>query len=311
MTGLRNHVVAGVAGGRASRDAVAYAAHEAALRGTALELVHVIPPDLPLRVRPLQRPGSLQAFGSATLKEAERVALEAARVPVTLTLTSGRRAESLLTGAERAALLVVGAPRAVVSARPHPGSVVTAAVLDAPCPAVVVPCDGWPQTSVPRVVVGLKWPPHGDEALLGEAFDLAERRHCDVKVVHACKVHPAHGDLLAQTRHDPGWMAGLAALIDDRLAPLRRGHPAVRVGVDVVCASPGEALSSAALPGTVVLLSRTTGWWPGRVLGPTTRGVLQHAQCPVEVVPVTFEHEPDPRHPLARSASAAPARSPR
>ena len=60
----------------------------------------------------------------------------------------------------------------------------------------------------------------------------------------------------------------------------------MHVGVEVVRDSPSEALSAAAQPGTVVMLSRTTGWWPGRVLGPTTRGLLQHARCPVEVVPV-------------------------
>lgn len=303
MSGLRHHVVAGVAGGRASRDAVAYAAREAALRGTALELVHVIPPDLPLRTHPLQRPGSLQAFGSTALKEAERVARdEVAGVPVTLTLTSGRRADCLLTHAEHATLLVVGAPRAVMSARPHPGSVVTAAVLSAPCPAAVVPSDGWTHTALRRVVVGLKWPPHADEALLTEAFDLAERRHCDIQVVHACRAAPAHGDLLTGAGHDPAWTTALAALIGERLSPFRRRHPAVRVAVDVVRASAGEALSAAASPGGVVMLSRTTGWWPGRVLGPTTRGLLQHAQCPVEVVPVTLGHESDPRHSLVGAA---------
>jgi len=309
MDALHDHVVVAVAGGPASHDAVAYAAREAALRGTALELVHVIPPDLPLQARPRLRPGSLQAFGTATLEQAERVALaEAARVRVALTLTSGRRTDCVLERAGCAALLVVGAPKAAVFARPHPGSLVTAAVLRALCPVAVVPRDEWTQTAIPRVVVGLKWPPHGDEALLGEAFAVAERRHCDLEVVHACGDHPAYADPDGAARHDPGWVPGLAALIEERLSAFRRRHPTVHVGVEVVRGSPGEALSLAAQPGAVVMLSRTTGWWPGRVLGPTTRGLLQHAHCPVEVVPVTREHEPDRRHTLASALSGLRAR---
>jgi len=222
---------------------------------------------------------------------------------VTLTLTSGRRTDSVLDRAGGAALLVVGAPKGAVFARPHPGSLVTAAVLRAVCPVAVVPRDEWTQTAIPRVVVGLKWPPHGDEALLAEAFAVAERRHCDLEVVHACRDHPAYGDPHDTARHDPGWVPGLAALIEERLSVLRRGHPSVHVGIEVVRSSPGEALSAAAQPGAVVMLSRTTGWWPGRLLGPTTRGLLQHAHCPVEVVPVTREHEADLRHTLASAVS--------
>ena len=235
VDGLRDHVVVAVAGGPASHDAVAYAAREAALRGTALELVHVIPPDLPLQARPRLRPGSLQAFGTATLERAERIALaEAARVPVTLTLTSGRRTDSVLDRAGGAALLVVGAPKGAVFARPHPGSLVTAAVLRAVLPRGRGPSRRVDADRDPRVVVGLKWPPHGDEALLGEAFAVAERRHCDLEVVHACRDHPAYGDPHDTARHDPGWVPGLAALIEERLSVLRRGHPSVHVGIEVV-----------------------------------------------------------------------------
>jgi nucleotide-binding universal stress UspA family protein len=209
-------------------------------------------------------------------------------VPVTLTLTSGARIESLLARAERAALLVVGAPQKV-SAPLHPGSLVTGVATRAPCPVTLVPAWDGPSVAVRRVVVGLKWPPHGDEALHGEAFATAERWQCDLEVVHAWRAQPAYDDLLALPTHDAGWLPGRAALIEERLLLFRRSHPDVHVRVDVVRASAGEALTAAARAGALVMLSRTTKWWPGRTLGPTTRGLLNHTGCPVAVVPFARE----------------------
>jgi nucleotide-binding universal stress UspA family protein len=305
MSRRRNHVVAGVAGGPASRAAAGYAAREAALRGTSLELVHVIPSGLPLDPRPLTRPGSLQSHAVHVLEKARRAALRVApEVPVTLTLTSGARLESLLARSERAALLVIGAPRSA-TAPLHPGSLVTAVATRAPCPVTMVPAGDGEAIAVRRVVVGLKWPPHGDEALLGEAFATAERWRCDLEVVHAWPAQPAYDDLLAPAQHDSGWLPGRAALIEERIVLFRRSHPGVQVRVDVVRASAGDALAAAARPGALVMLSRTTHWWPGRTLGPTTRGVLNHTGCPVAVVPFAREHEAEPRPVLATAAGAA------
>jgi nucleotide-binding universal stress UspA family protein len=305
MSRRRNHVVAGVAGGPASRAAAGYAAREAALRGTSLELVHVIPSGLPLDPRPLTRPGSLQSHAVHVLEKARRAALRVApEVPVTLTLTSGARLESLLARSERAAMLVIGAPRSA-TAPLHPGSLVTAVSTRAPCPVTMVPAGDGEAIAVRRVVVGLKWPPHGDEALLGEAFATAERWRCDLEVVHAWRAQPAYDDLLAPAQHDSGWLPGRAALIEERIVLFRRSHPGVQVRVDVVRASAGDALAAAARPGALVMLSRTTHWWPGRTLGPTTRGVLNHTGCPVAVVPFAREHEAEPRPVLATAAGAA------
>lgn len=304
MSRRRNHVVAGVAGGPASRAAAGYAAREAALRGTGLELVHAIPSGLPLDPRPLTRAGSLQSHAVHVLEKARRAALrEAPEVPVTLTLTSGPRLEILLARADQAALLVVGAPR-TTTAPLHPGSLVTAVATRAPCPVTMVPASGREPVAVRRVVVGLKWPPHGDEALLGEAFATAERWRCDLEVVHAWRAEPAYGDLLAPPRHDPGWLPGRAALIEERLVLFRRSHPGVQVRVDVVRSSAGDALAAAARAGGLVMLSRTTHWWPGRTLGPTTRGVLNHTACPVTVVPFAREHASEPRPVLATVSGA-------
>ncbi len=304
MSRSRNHVVVGVAGGPASRAAAGYAAREAALRGTSLEIVHVIPAGMPLDPRPLTRPGSLQSHAVHVLEKARRAATrEAPNVPVTLTLTSGTRVESLLARVERAALLVVGVPRAT-TAPLHPGSLVTAVATRAPCPVTMVPAGDRQPVAVRRVVVGLKWPPHGDEALLGEAFATAERWLCDLEVVHAWRAQPAYDDVFAPARHDAGWLPGRAALIEERILLFRRSHPGVQVRVDVVRSSAGEALTAAARAGALVMVSRTTHWWPGRTLGHTTRGLLNHTACPVAVVPFAREGQREPRPVLATAPGA-------
>jgi nucleotide-binding universal stress UspA family protein len=284
----RTRVLAAVGRGEATPNVVAHAAREAVARSCALELLHVIPADLPLAERATHKKGSLQAIGAATLEGAAQLAAGTApEVPVVLTLASGQRAEALLNRTEDAALVVVGAPRGnAVAAGMWPGSLVTAIAMAAPCPVAVVPGDQQGEFSVHEVRVGLKWPPHDDTQLLEEAFAAAERWDCDLEVVHASRPLPMAGSLMAPYRPDPGWVPGLTALIEERLAPVRRSHPRVRVRVDVLRSTSTEALVEAARPGAMVMLSRTSGWAHGRMLGPTTRGLLQHARCPVEIVPI-------------------------
>jgi nucleotide-binding universal stress UspA family protein len=288
----RNQVLAAAGRGPAARAVAAYAAREAAVRGSVLRLVHVIPPDLPLSPRPLLRKDSLQSVGAATLEQAAAEAAEASPgVPIAVSLISGPRAESLLADAESAALLVLGASGAAGGTGLWPGSLVTAVAMSAPCPVVVVPHGEEDETSVRTVVVGVRWPPHADELLLEEAFAAAQRWGCGLEVLHA------------STRQDPGRLPGLRALIEERVQVFRRAHPQVAVHVDVVRSTSDEALAAAATPGAVVMISRARGWARGRLLGPTTRGLLHHAHCPVEIVPPAAERPSEPRRTLTTAAS--------
>ena len=72
----------------------------------------------------------------------------------------------------------------------------------------------------------------------------------------------------------------------------RRSHPEVHVRVDVVRSSAPEALMDGAGPGVLVIVSRTSDWRPGLVLGPTSREVLHQARCPVQLVPERRVHAP-------------------
>lgn len=274
--------MAGVADGPADEHAIAFAAREAALRGATLELVHVIASDA---VAGQDRPPRLPSTAVCALERAQQaVAGAAPSVPVTLTLLSGPVAESLAAHAGSAALLVVGTSEGEPTDPWRPGALSTVIATRAPCPVTVVPREAGP-TVVRRIVVGLRWPPHEDEALLEEAFVAAELWHCDLEVVHAGRAQGSRRDPPTPRGHDPGWVPGLTALVEEHLVAHRRRHPEVHVRVDVVRSSAPEALMDGAGPGVLVLVARTSDWRPGQVLGSTSRGVLHQARCPVELVP--------------------------
>ena len=278
--------MAGVAGGRDAEVVASYAAREAAARGTSLELVHVLRPGTP---RPA---GGLQGVVVGALRRAQQVAAaEAPLVPVTPTLLSGPVDESLVAHAESAALLVVGSSEDEPTDPWRSGALSTVLATRAACPVTVVPHEAG-HTVVRRVVVGLRWPPHEDEALLEEAFAAAERWHCDLEVVHAGRAQGARRDPPTPRGHDPGWVPGLTALVEEHLVVPRRSHPQVHVRVDVVRSSPAEALMDSVGPGTVLLVSRASDGHNGPVLGPTSRGVLHQARCAVELVPARRVHGP-------------------
>ena len=96
---------------------------------------------------------------------------------------------------------------------------------------------------------------------------------------------PAH-----RARHDPGWLPGEAALVEEQLAPLRHDFPAVQLRVDVVRGLAADALVAASPEGSVLMLSRSRARGPARALGPTALAVLQRARCPVELVPSARTH---------------------
>jgi nucleotide-binding universal stress UspA family protein len=153
---------------------------------------------------------------------------------------------------------------------------------------VVVPAekphDGQPR----RIVVGLKSTAHADDELLSAAFAEAQRHRAELAVVHVWQ--RSHGGTAVRGRHDPGWLPGEAALVEDRLASLRREFPTVQVQVDVVRGSAADSLVAASQQGSVLMLSRSRVRGPARGLGPTARAVLQWARCPVEVVPAARAH---------------------
>src|SRR4051812_36985 len=131
-------VVVGVDGSAFGRDALDWAAAEAATRGRPLWVVHACPP--PVDTGPLGPVPSLSPYTgtSDVLQEAARRAqLVAPEVEVTTRLVSGGPVPALL--GQRAGLIVVGSRGQSGVRRALAGSVSVAVSAHAQCPVVVVP----------------------------------------------------------------------------------------------------------------------------------------------------------------------------
>ncbi|WP_431895254.1 universal stress protein [Nonomuraea sp. bgisy101] len=137
-------VVVGVDGSAAARDALTWAAEEAARRQAALVIVHAWESPSPYRAP--YAPASVwvgpewaRDEGRALL---DRMAAIASRVcpwsAVERRLVEGRPAEALLAAAEGADLLVLGA-RAQMAGDGRLGATVLACLRWPPCPVVMVP----------------------------------------------------------------------------------------------------------------------------------------------------------------------------
>jgi nucleotide-binding universal stress UspA family protein len=172
--------------------------------------------------------------------------------------------------------------------RLSPESAALGTAGQAGCPVVVVPAQEHHEGQLRRIVVGLKSPTKADDELMTAAFAEALRHHAELAVVHAWQ--RPHVGAAVRGRHDPGWLPGEAALVEEKMAPLRHTFPAVQLRVDVVRGSPADALVAASPEGSVLLLARSGARGPARGLGPTARAVLQRARCPVGLVPTARTH---------------------
>lgn len=120
------------------------------------------------------------------------------------------------------------------------------------------------------------------------AWAVAEARRADVplRVVHAWWTPPelaAHG-LVAGTADDTDRRRAGEQLLDQLLGEL--DLDGIEVDTDVVGEHPATALiDRSASADRVVVGSRGLGGFEALLLGSVTQQVVQHAQCPVVVVP--------------------------
>jgi nucleotide-binding universal stress UspA family protein len=281
-------VVAGVDTGGRSMSAVLWAAGEAQNAGRALRLVSAYPDD---------------AGGPGRAAKRDELAEVARRLTVAdldYDVGIGSPATVLLDAAAEGALLVVG--RRGHSAVQHRllGSTSVAVVARSPVPVVVVP-EEWLQAgpSSDPVVVGVQAPDHDvlvgaevehagaadrDQDALRFAFERAERLQVPLVVLSAIEVPLIYGwspeDVAASKQR-------AADAVSARLRGLREAHPDVEVDVECPAEIPGRALLESSRVAQVTVLGRHGGGQlPRMTLGGTTRGVLEHADRPIAVVPV-------------------------
>ncbi|MDR6865007.1 universal stress protein [Phycicoccus sp. 3266] len=288
-------VVVGYDGSAASRRAVRWAAHEAAARGTGLRVVVAADdPGVPGVRRTATRLAPLR-LGDGHEAMSEAVALaESCQPGVTRggVVRRGQPGGVLVDQSHTAQLVVVGCRgRIALPASESSTSLITAS--RAACPVVVVRG----RVDTPRldpVVVGVRV---GDPvpSTVSCAVDVARR--AGSPLVLACGWSADAGSLSRVPRPVPDRSGALATVVRDvqdhagrsveRAAELaHRLAPGLSVRTEVLDTRAERALEGLSWGASVLVVGRGgTGPFPGLPLGRVTRSALEHAGCPVVVVP--------------------------
>lgn len=291
-------VVVGVDGSPDNLGALHYAVTQARLLGTRLQLAHVVPDHLPVAaVMPISA-AELDQLGASVLTKAEEQVREidaslADEVGVEGWLHHGNRATALAEAAATAQLLVVGRDDRPLLERLVRGDTATGAAARSAVPVVQVPPQWRPRPAGdPRtVVVGLK-SLERTEALLADAFAVADRAGAKLVVLHTWRLPSGYEAYIDTTRLLPEWRDQIHAELDPILDEWRQRYPDVEVEVRVDQAVAGQALVEAAREANLVVIARRARGIPVAThLGSTARAVLRSADCPVRVIPPTLPED--------------------
>ena len=283
-------VVVGVDGSEASEQAVRYAALEAQRHGEGLTLVHVVPDFVatspPAYLVPTDLQRDVEIFGRSLLAAAAAAASAAApRVTTTEVLAVGRTVPTLVHAGGQARLVVLGRESVPPLGRLVEGAVTLGVAARATQPVTSVPASWSPDRSTGKVVAGLQMSAHAP-GLLAAAFAEAAARDARLVVLHAWALPSLYDDRILTRDHREEWSRAADEDIEVLLADHRVQHPGVPVDVKVVNDRAAHALSEeAADADLLVLVRRAHGFPPATHLGGTARALLQHASCPVLVLP--------------------------
>lgn len=193
----------------------------------------------------------------------------------------GRAAKVLVEQVTAFDLLVVGSRNLDSGRSALLGSVGASVVAHAPCPVIVARhAVGVPPPTIARVLAGTDGSPYADRTL-EFAFAEAQLRGIPLDVVRCWR---QHGFLTPyeQRAYADGLRDSLESEIDARI----QRYPGVEATGDVYQGHAAEVLAARANEATLVVIgARGAGGMLGSLLlGSVSRGVLQHAHCPVAVV---------------------------
>ena len=276
-------IVVGVDGSGHSWRAVMWAAHDAALRGCPVRLIHTLP----------RWEGDFPVFPPGRFEEAERhgreVVEEAASLvrgmhpdlEVTTHLPMGTPTQALLAEAESAHSVVLGAKGEAVG-NMLMGSTTLQLAGHAPCPVVVV---GHAAAGHHRVVVGTDGSPDSTRALQ-YAFEEASLRKARLRVVNALGLPqgwPKH--LLRPLPEDNEEVDVRRKEVESQIAALRDQYPDVTVEVHVHRLDPVPVLTNASHRADLLVMgSRGRGGFHGLAVGSVTHKLLHFVGCPMVVI---------------------------
>ena len=272
-------ILVGVDGSRAATAAVAWAAHDAAMRNVPLTLVHV--------VAPVVATGALPEFPAGDFfqwqdEEARRV-LAAARQTVAehsggsappmvhSVVLHGGVVGNLVDLSKDADMMVVGSRGQGAFRRALLGSVSTALVHHAHCPVAVIHGDAPELPGQAPVLVGIDGSP-ASLAATEIAFDEASRRGVELVAVHAWQ----DGNMIELPGLDIEMLKGQAEeALAERLAGWQERYPEVAVRRVVACDQPAKQLVEQAQTAQLVVVgSHGRGGFAGMLLGSVSAAVV-------------------------------------
>jgi nucleotide-binding universal stress UspA family protein len=284
-------VVVGFDGSGTARSAVHYGAREALRRGCGLRIVHAF--GWPVIGPPFHAPydqhdqGPRAAMLALLAQTAHDVRADHPSLSVTTRLIDGSPGGVLVDVSRDAQLLVVGHRGLGGFAGLLVGSVAAQASEHARCPIVVVRGD-YPPDGAP-VVLGTDGSPGANRAA-EIAFAQAQLR--DVELILAHHQPARRSSAGATATGDPRFWATVGDPAAGALGVGAR-YPDVKYRTEVV---PGDSVASALITlvrrtsaGLLVVGSRGLGGFRGLVMGSTSRNVIEHAPCPVMVVPAAHD----------------------
>jgi nucleotide-binding universal stress UspA family protein len=280
-------VTVGFDGSATARSAVHYGAREAQRRGCALQITHAL--GWPVILPPFHAPydqhdqGPRAAMLELLAKVAHEVGEEHPHLSVTTHLLDGSASAVLLDASRSAQLLVVGHRGSGGFAGLLTGSVATQVAVHSQCPVVILRGDDSPSDGGP-IVVGTDGS-SGSRKAAEAAFTQARLRDAELVLAYQSARSSSAGAIA--TSDVPFW----ATIGDAAAGPhgISAQFADVRYRTEVLSGDSAAAalmsFSARISAGLLVVGSRGLGGFRGLVMGSTSRSVIDHAPCPVMVVP--------------------------
>ena len=269
-----------------SPSAIEYAAREALLAEAPLHIIHVL------------RMPAVDAYAGVyggVIEEADSTITEAVARARTLTgdrvritaerVDDGALISHLVHRANHGRIVVLQHRRLSRARRMVTGSTVNAVAAKTTVPVVSVP-EGWTRSEQSSTVtVGLQ---DGQEAaaLLRAGFEEARLRHARLAAIHTWWLdtdwEPSSLDQEYRSDRDASTRRELGPILDG----IHMQYPDVKATLEVWNAPPADALLDAARDSELLILGRRHHLLPlGSHLGPVTRAILAHGDCPVYLTP--------------------------